>query len=113
MRRALRARQERQYGRPAEVRADSTWSCGERRRSDSHRLGGWAVSRALLTKLQAYERRMGWTFPWASSLGADFNYDFQAAYTEDQQRSGASNTITGARRSGSATVRRASPWSRP
>jgi predicted dithiol-disulfide oxidoreductase (DUF899 family) len=35
-----------------------------------------------------YKRRMGWTFPWASSLDSDFNYDFQAAYTEDQQRSG-------------------------
>ena len=36
----------------------------------------WAVSRAPLAKLQAYKRRMGWTFPWASSLGSDFNYDF-------------------------------------
>src|SRR5205807_9186305 len=40
-----------------------------------------AVSRAPLAKLQAYKRRMGWTFPWASSLGSDFNYDFQVAYT--------------------------------
>jgi predicted dithiol-disulfide oxidoreductase (DUF899 family) len=47
-----------------------------------------AVSRAPLGKLQAYKRRMGWTFPWASSLGSDFNYDFQAAYTEEQQQSG-------------------------
>jgi predicted dithiol-disulfide oxidoreductase (DUF899 family) len=31
---------------------------------------------------------MGWSFPWASSFGSDFNYDFQAAYTEEQQRSG-------------------------
>jgi predicted dithiol-disulfide oxidoreductase (DUF899 family) len=37
---------------------------------------------------QAYKRRMGWSFPWASSFGSDFNYDFQAAYTEEQQRSG-------------------------
>ena len=35
-----------------------------------------AVSRAPLAKLQAYKRRMGWTFPWASSLGGDFNFDF-------------------------------------
>jgi predicted dithiol-disulfide oxidoreductase (DUF899 family) len=48
----------------------------------------WAVSRAPLAKLQAYKRRMGWSFPWASSFGSDFNYDFQAAYTEEQQRSG-------------------------
>ena len=36
-----------------------------------------AVSRAPLAKLQAYKRRMGWSFPWASSFGSDFNYDFQ------------------------------------
>ena len=48
----------------------------------------WAVSRAPLAKLQAYKRRMGWTFPWASSQGADFNYDFCASYTEEQQREG-------------------------
>jgi predicted dithiol-disulfide oxidoreductase (DUF899 family) len=47
-----------------------------------------AVSRAPLAKLQAYKRRMGWSFPWASSLGSDFNYDFQAAYTQEQQQSG-------------------------
>src|SRR5438552_11381370 len=47
-----------------------------------------AVSRAPIAKLQAFKRRMGWSFPWASSLGSDFNYDFQAAYTEEQQRSG-------------------------
>jgi predicted dithiol-disulfide oxidoreductase (DUF899 family) len=47
-----------------------------------------AVSRAPLAKLQAYKRRMGWSFPWASSFGRDFNYDFQAAYTEEQQQSG-------------------------
>jgi predicted dithiol-disulfide oxidoreductase (DUF899 family) len=47
-----------------------------------------AVSRAPIEKLQAYKRRMGWSFPWASSLGSGFNYDFQAAYTEEQQRSG-------------------------
>ena len=47
-----------------------------------------AVSRAPIAKLQAFKRRMGWSFPWASSFGSDFNYDFQAAYTEEQQRSG-------------------------
>jgi predicted dithiol-disulfide oxidoreductase (DUF899 family) len=45
----------------------------------------WAVSRAPLAKLQAYKRRMGWTFPWASSAGSDFNFDFCASYTEEQQ----------------------------
>jgi predicted dithiol-disulfide oxidoreductase (DUF899 family) len=48
----------------------------------------WAVSRAPIEKLQAYKRRMGWSFPWASSFGSDFNYDFQAACTEEQQQSG-------------------------
>src|SRR5438270_5112215 len=47
-----------------------------------------AVSRAPLAKLQAFERRMGWTFPWASSLGDDFNYDFNVSVTEDEQQSG-------------------------
>ncbi len=48
----------------------------------------WAVSRAPLAKLQAYKRRMGWSFPWASSHGSDFNYDFNVSATEEQQRSG-------------------------
>src|SRR5215475_1017833 len=46
----------------------------------------WSVSRAPLEKLQAYRRRMGWTFPWASSVGGDFNFDFCASFTEEQQR---------------------------
>ena len=48
----------------------------------------WAVSRAPLQKLQAYKRRMGWTFPWASAFGSDFNYDFNVGFTEEQQREG-------------------------
>ncbi|MFT4435635.1 DUF899 domain-containing protein [Caballeronia sp. 15715] len=47
-----------------------------------------AVSRAPLAKLQAYQRRMGWTFPWASSFGSDFNFDFNISLTEQQQREG-------------------------
>jgi predicted dithiol-disulfide oxidoreductase (DUF899 family) len=47
-----------------------------------------AVSRAPLAKLQAYQRRMGWTFPWASSFGSDFNLDFNVSFTEEQQRAG-------------------------
>jgi predicted dithiol-disulfide oxidoreductase (DUF899 family) len=46
----------------------------------------WAVSRAPLAKLQAYKRRMGWTFPWASASGSDFNSDFNVWFTEQQQR---------------------------
>src|SRR5262245_57147266 len=48
----------------------------------------WAVSRAPLAKLQAYKRRMGWTFPWASSYSSDFNADFSVRFTEEQQREG-------------------------
>jgi predicted dithiol-disulfide oxidoreductase (DUF899 family) len=47
-----------------------------------------AVSRAPLAKLQAYKRRMGWRFPWASSLGSDFNFDFNVQLTVEQQREG-------------------------
>jgi len=47
-----------------------------------------AVSRAPLAKLQAYKRRMGWSFPWASSFGGDFNADFSVGFTEEQQRTG-------------------------
>ena len=45
-----------------------------------------AVSRAPLAKLQAYKRRMGWTFPWASAAASDFNADFNVSFTEAQQR---------------------------
>src|SRR5213596_2625835 len=47
-----------------------------------------AVSRAPLAKLQAFKQRMGWTFPWASALGGDFNFDFNVSVTEEQQRKG-------------------------
>jgi len=47
-----------------------------------------AVSRAPLPKLQAFKQRMGWTFPWASAHDTDFNQDFNAYFTERQQREG-------------------------
>ena len=56
---------------------------------ENHDVAFSAVSRAPLAKLQAYKRRMGWTFPWASSSGTDFNFDFNASFTEAQQRAGA------------------------
>ena len=46
-----------------------------------------AASRAPLEKLNAYKRRMGWSFPWVSSYGSDFNLDF-ALFTEEQRRTG-------------------------
>ena len=52
----------------------------------NHDLMLWAVSRAPLEKLQAYQQRMGWTFQWASSFGSDFNFDFSVGFTEEQQR---------------------------
>jgi predicted dithiol-disulfide oxidoreductase (DUF899 family) len=48
-----------------------------------------AESIAPLEELRPYKERMGWKFPWVSSLGSDFKYDFGAAFTEEQQRSGA------------------------
>jgi predicted dithiol-disulfide oxidoreductase (DUF899 family) len=47
-----------------------------------------AISRAPLANIQAFKRRMGWSFPWASSSGSDFNYDFGVSFTEEQQESG-------------------------
>jgi len=48
----------------------------------------WAISRAPLANLKAYEQRMGWSFPWASSYGSDFNHDFEVSITEAEQREG-------------------------
>ena len=48
----------------------------------------WAVSRAPIEKLQGYKERSGWTFPWASSFGSDFNFDFSVGLTVEQQRAG-------------------------
>ncbi len=42
------------------------------------------ISRAPLERLQAYKRRMGWEFPWASSYGSDFNFDFAVSFTDRQ-----------------------------
>jgi predicted dithiol-disulfide oxidoreductase (DUF899 family) len=47
-----------------------------------------AVSRAPVAKLQAYKKRMRWTFPWASSFGGDFSADFGVGFTEGQQQEG-------------------------
>jgi predicted dithiol-disulfide oxidoreductase (DUF899 family) len=53
---------------------------------ENHDVTMMAVSQAPLETLRAYKRRMGWTFPWASSLGSDFNFDFHVSLTEEQQR---------------------------
>ena len=54
----------------------------------NHDVMFWTVSRAPLAKLQDYKKRMGWSFPWASSLESDFNFDFNVQLTEEQQRKG-------------------------
>jgi len=47
------------------------------------------ASLAPVDALRDYKQQMGWHFPWVSSLGSDFNYDFGVAFTEEQQRNGA------------------------
>jgi predicted dithiol-disulfide oxidoreductase (DUF899 family) len=54
----------------------------------NHDVALTAVSRAPLATLQAYKRRMGWSFPWAPAHDGDFNFDFNVSVTEDQQRKG-------------------------
>src|SRR5579862_3566465 len=55
---------------------------------EQHDVGMIAVSRAPIERLLAYRSRMGWTFPWASSLDSEFNFDFNTSFTEEAQRSG-------------------------
>ncbi|GBE25729.1 hypothetical protein BMS3Bbin02_02017 [bacterium BMS3Bbin02] len=57
-----------------------------------------AVSRAPFAKLMAYQRRMGWTFPWLSSFGSQFNTDFNVSFTPDMLRAGSAsyNYVDGA-----------------
>jgi predicted dithiol-disulfide oxidoreductase (DUF899 family) len=47
-----------------------------------------AISRAPLPMLQAYKRRMGWSFPWVSSYGSDYGYDFGFTLTDEQASTG-------------------------
>ena len=57
-----------------------------RRSAERHDVTMFCSSRAPLEKLQAYKRRMGWQFPWVSSLRNHFDFDFDVSFTEDQQR---------------------------
>jgi predicted dithiol-disulfide oxidoreductase (DUF899 family) len=54
----------------------------------NHDVAMMVVSLAPIDAIQRYKRRMGWSFPWASSLGSDFNFDFDVSITEEQQRGG-------------------------
>jgi predicted dithiol-disulfide oxidoreductase (DUF899 family) len=47
-----------------------------------------AVSRALLSEIEAYKKRMGWQFPWASSFGSDFNFDYHVSFDKEDVASG-------------------------
>jgi predicted dithiol-disulfide oxidoreductase (DUF899 family) len=47
-----------------------------------------AISRAPIEKLRAYKQRMGWQFPYVSSFGSDFNFDFDFAFTPEQMATG-------------------------
>jgi predicted dithiol-disulfide oxidoreductase (DUF899 family) len=57
---------------------------GPRPHLEHHDVKIVAVSRAPLTKLEAYKERMGWSFDWVSSDRSDFNYDFHVSFTKDQ-----------------------------
>jgi predicted dithiol-disulfide oxidoreductase (DUF899 family) len=47
-----------------------------------------AISRAPLPKIEAFKKRMGWRFPWVSSYGTDFNYDYHVSFTKDELAAG-------------------------
>ena len=59
-----------------------------RQHFEHHDISYVAVSRATLDKLNAYKKRMGWTFPWVSSDDGDFNYDFQASFRQEDLEEG-------------------------
>lgn len=54
----------------------------------NHDVTMMVVSRAPLAEIAAYKNRMGWKFPWVSSSGSDFNYDYQVSFTPEQLASG-------------------------
>lgn len=56
---------------------------GARQHIIHHDVNLVAVSRAPLSKIEAYRQRMGWSFPWVSSNGSDFNYDYHVSYTPE------------------------------
>lgn len=54
-----------------------------RQHFEHHDISFTAISRAPLARLEAYKKRMGWTFPWVSSGDGDFNYDYQASFRRE------------------------------
>jgi predicted dithiol-disulfide oxidoreductase (DUF899 family) len=59
-----------------------------RRHFEHNDLSFAAVSRTPVDKIEAYKKRMGWTFTWVSSLHSDFNYDFRVSFTKEQLAAG-------------------------
>jgi predicted dithiol-disulfide oxidoreductase (DUF899 family) len=49
-----------------------------------------AISRAPIAEIDTFKKRMGWRFPWASSFGTDFNYDYHVSFTDDERANGES-----------------------
>src|SRR5215475_5909028 len=47
-----------------------------------------AVSRAPFPRIEAFRKRMGWRFPWVSSHGSDFNFDYHVSFTKDEMATG-------------------------
>ena len=61
---------------------------GARSHLEHHDVTWTAVSRAPLAEIAAYKKRMGWSFPWVSSYGSDFNHDYHVSFTKEELASG-------------------------
>lgn len=61
---------------------------GMNRHLSHHDVTMIAVSRAPLAEIELFRRRMGWQFPWVSSNGNSFNYDFRVSFTPEEVASG-------------------------
>jgi predicted dithiol-disulfide oxidoreductase (DUF899 family) len=55
---------------------------------ENHDVTLMVVSRAPLQAIEAYKARMGWRFPWVSSLGSDFNFDYHVSFTKEELAKG-------------------------
>lgn len=55
---------------------------------NNHDVTMMVVSLAQLDKIEAYRKRMGWHFPWVSSYGSDFNFDYHVSFTKEELASG-------------------------
>jgi predicted dithiol-disulfide oxidoreductase (DUF899 family) len=61
---------------------------GARQHLEQHDVKYVVVSRASLSEIEPFKQRMGWKFPWVSSGGSDFNYDFHVSYTPEEMATG-------------------------